>query len=74
MARRFAGAAGPPDLLVVGIDRVADVEVVDQADARLVDAHAEGDRGDDHLRLVATWFFLGFVGVAILTMDGAPCG
>ncbi len=42
-------AAGAPRLLVVGLERGRQVAVDDEADVGLVDAHAEGDRGDhDH--------------------------
>ena len=42
-----AVAAGAPGLLVVGLDRLRQIEVGDEAHVRLVDAHAEGDGGDD---------------------------
>ncbi len=51
-AKQLAGAgasvaAGPADLLRVRLEPLRQVVVVDVADVRLVDAHAEGDRGDD---------------------------
>ena len=42
-----AVAAGTADLLRVRLEALRQVEVVDVADVGLVDAHAEGDRGDD---------------------------
>ena len=42
-----AVAPGPPELLVVGLDRGRQVDMDDVAHVRLVDAHAEGD-GRDH--------------------------
>src|SRR3546814_7700630 len=39
--------------LVVALDRLGQVEVGDEAYVGLVDAHAEGDGGDDHHALVA---------------------
>ena len=47
----LAVAAGPADLLVVGVDRLADVGVEDEAHVRLVDAHPERDRRDDTSQL-----------------------
>ena len=44
---RLAVAAGAPDLLRVRLEALRQVEVVDVAHVGLVDAHAEGDRGDD---------------------------
>ncbi len=46
-----AVAAGAADLLVVGLDRGGQGVVDDGADVGLVDAHAEGDGGDDDLEL-----------------------
>ena len=43
----FAIATGAAGFLVVGFDRAGHVEVGDIADVRLVDAHAEGDGGDE---------------------------
>ena len=43
-----AVAAGPAGLLVVGFESLRRVEMDDEAHVRLVDAHAEGDRRDDH--------------------------
>ena len=45
--RRQAVAAGATGLLVVALDRFGQVDVGDEAHVGLVDAHAEGDRGDD---------------------------
>jgi hypothetical protein len=42
---RLAIAAGAAGFLVVGFDALRQVEVGDEADIRLVDAHAEGDGG-----------------------------
>ena len=42
-------AAGAADLLVVGLDGAGESDVDDGADVGLVDAHAEGDGGDDDL-------------------------
>ncbi len=44
---RFAVAPRAPDLLVVRVDRARRLGVGDPADARFVDAHPEGDGGDD---------------------------
>ena len=41
-----AVAARPAGLLVVALDRLGQVEVGDEPDVGLVDAHAEGDRRD----------------------------
>jgi hypothetical protein len=46
-----AVAAGSADLLVVGLDGAGEGDVDDGADVGLVDAHAEGDGGDDDLEL-----------------------
>ena len=45
----LAVAAGAPDLLVVGVQRLGDVGVEDPAHVGLVDAHAERGRRDDHV-------------------------
>ena len=44
---RQAVAPGPAGLLVIGFEVFRRVEMRDKADIGLVDAHAEGDRGDD---------------------------
>src|SRR5690606_34216681 len=44
----IAVASGSPGLLVISFDRLRDAGMRDEAHVRLVDAHAEGDRGDDH--------------------------
>ncbi len=44
---RQAVAPGAAGLLVVGLDALGQVQVGDEAHVRLVDAHAEGDGGDD---------------------------
>ncbi len=41
-------AAGTPRLLVVALDRFRQVDMGDEADVGLVDAHSERDRRDDH--------------------------
>ncbi len=46
--RRLAVAAGAAGLLVIGLDRLRDAGMRDEADVGLVDAHAEGDRRGDH--------------------------
>src|SRR3546814_18401906 len=51
--RSCAVAAGTAGCLVVALDRLGQVEVGDEAYVGLVDAHAEGDGGDDHHALVA---------------------
>jgi hypothetical protein len=51
--RGQAVAAGAAGLLVVGLDGLRQVEVGDEAHVRLVDAHAEGDGGDDDHALLA---------------------
>jgi hypothetical protein len=43
---RLPVAAGAAGLLVVGLDRLGQVEMRDEAHVGLVDAHAEGDGGD----------------------------
>ncbi len=48
-----AVAAGPARLLVVALDGLGQVVVHDEAHVGLVDAHAEGDGGDDDLQVVA---------------------
>ena len=40
-------APGAADLLIIGLDALRQIGVADEADIGLVDAHAEGDRGDD---------------------------
>ena len=50
-ARGQAIAAGAADLLVVGFDGGGQGGVDDGADVGLVDAHAEGDGGDDDFEL-----------------------
>src|SRR6185437_15160982 len=50
-ARGVAVAAGAADLLVKGLDGAGKRDVDDGADVGLVDAHAEGDGGDDDLEL-----------------------
>src|SRR5439155_14013425 len=45
--RREPVASGSAGLLVVGFEVLRCVEMRDEADIRLVDAHAEGDGGDD---------------------------
>ena len=47
----LAIAAGAADLLVVGFDGAGERGVDDGADVGLVDAHAEGDGGDDDFEL-----------------------
>ena len=51
--RGFAVAAGAPRFLVIGFHALGQVEVRDEAHVRLVDAHAEGDRGHDHDAVLA---------------------
>src|SRR5690606_31770894 len=46
--RRLAVAPAPADLLIVGLERCGHVEVEHEANIRLVDAHAERRRRDDH--------------------------
>ena len=50
-ARRLPVAPRPPGLLVVGLDAGRDRPMPDGAHVGLVDAHAEGVRGDDDLRV-----------------------
>ena len=57
-ARALAVAAGAAGFLVVALERFRQVVVHDPAHVGLVDAHAEGDGGDDHLRVVANERFL----------------
>ena len=49
--RGLAVAARAPDLLVVRVERLRDLAVEHPADVGLVDPHAEGGRGDDHLQI-----------------------
>ena len=56
--RRLAVAAGAAGFLVVAFERLRQVVVHDPAHVRLVDAHAERDGRDDHLRIVANERFL----------------
>ena len=46
-----AVASGSADLLVEGFDGAGEGDVDDGADVGLVDAHAEGDGGDDDFEL-----------------------
>ena len=48
-----AVAARAADFLVVALDVLRQIGVQHETNIRLVDAHAEGDRRHDHLRLVA---------------------
>ncbi len=50
-SRRLPVASGAADLLVVGLDAAGKRGVDDGADVGLVDAHAEGDGGDDDIEL-----------------------
>ena len=59
-----AVAPGAPDLLVVGVERLGDLRVDDPADVRLVDAHAEGGRGDHDVEVVVHEPLLDVVAVA----------
>src|SRR3989442_1217286 len=52
-AGRGLAATRAPDLLVVALDGARHVAVDDIADVGLVDAHAEGHRGDDDVDVVA---------------------
>jgi hypothetical protein len=45
----IAVASGATDLLVVGLDGAGESSMDDGADVGLVDAHAEGDGGDDDI-------------------------
>ena len=56
---RFAVAAGAPGFLVVAFEVFGKVSVDDEADVGFVDAHAEGDGGDDDGAVVADEGFLG---------------
>jgi len=51
--RRVAVAAGATGLLVVALDGLGQIDVSDEAHVGLVDAHAEGDRGDHDDAVVA---------------------
>ena len=57
-ARALAIAAGAPGFLVVALERFRQVVVHDPAHIGFVDAHAKGDGGDDHLRIIANERFL----------------
>jgi hypothetical protein len=50
---RLPVAAGPAGLLVVALDGPRHVQMRHETDVRLVDAHAERDRGDDHEPVLA---------------------
>jgi hypothetical protein len=39
---------GPPDLLIIGLQTSRNVEMDEQPDIRLIDAHAEGIRGSQN--------------------------
>ena len=54
----LAVAAGAPGFLVVALERFWQVVVHDPSHIGLVDAHAKGDGGDDHLRVIANERFL----------------
>ena len=45
---RFAVAPGAACFLIIGFQRVGQTKVDDKADVGFVDAHAEGNGGDDH--------------------------
>ena len=45
-------AAGASGLLLVVLDRLRHPGVQDEADVRAIDAHAEGDGGDDEVALL----------------------
>ncbi len=47
----FAVASGAANFLVVGIERIADIVVIDETNVRLINAHAEGVCGDDDFGL-----------------------
>ena len=64
MVREAAVAAGAADLLVVGFDGAGEGDVDDGADVGLVDAHAEGDGGDDDFELAGEEGALDAVAVA----------
>src|SRR5512143_1637028 len=49
---RLSVPARPARFLVIGLDMPGEVGVDHEPDVRLVDAHAEGDGGHDHRRLV----------------------
>ena len=53
-----AVAAGAADFLVVALDVFGQVVVNHPAHVALVDAHAEGDGGHDHLQVVLQKGFL----------------
>ena len=55
---RQSVAAGAAGFLVVALDVLRHVVVHDEAHVRFVDAHAEGDRGDDYWNVVAKEAFL----------------
>jgi len=73
----LAIASGAADLLVVLLDGTGKCGVDDSADVRLVDAHAEGDGGDDDLEfsgeelaldtLASDWVEAGVVGLGSVT-------
>ncbi len=48
-----AVASGAPGLLVIALGVLRQIVMDDEADVRLIDAHAEGDGGADDLDLVA---------------------
>ena len=63
---RLAVAARTPGFLIVGLDRLRQVEVGDEPHVGLVDAHAESDRGDDDDAVVGEEF--------VLSQRRAPAG
>ena len=56
--RRQSIAPGAPDLLIITLDIARQVVVQDKAHVGFVDAHAEGNRGDDDLHVVTDEQFL----------------
>src|SRR5689334_15199088 len=46
-------ASSSSDFLIIGVDRIADVIVEDEADVLFIDAHAKGSGGNDDSYLIA---------------------
>ena len=67
-ARGLAVAAGAADLLVVALDARGQRGVHDGPDVGLVDAHAEGDGGDDDVELAAEE-----AGLHAVALRARPC-
>src|SRR5579871_6212264 len=57
-------ASGATNLLVIGVDRIADIAMKDEAHVRLVDTHAKGDGGHDDLDAILHKRYLDTIAIA----------